>query len=322
MADPIRKQPQWQSKKISKALKGAPLALLAAAILAAALLTVRPVRPQQISTNRLSLGPQAKVQSGMSLGINAPSEYDFHSRIEIENLRKAFANQHPELLLYQYTPMPAIFSQVEDGKPWVGLEGELFYGEGNRIIDGLSEESRFINNPFMLACASMVLDGYQYESNKFPSKEDFALSGLPLECAPSQAAIYPRESREEITYNVTNFMLASAKIVDLPKQLGSAPFDVVAYNARDFGFNYIAVSPRYSRNINKTSDRPIEIIQYIHCGGSCGYNGGCNNMSPYTEGLHALTLKGLPAQACVYLWRARPTSVDQTPDFMVTLNFI
>lgn len=322
MADLIRKQSQWQPKKFFKALKGAPLALLSAALLAMALLTVTPVRTQQISSNRLSLGPLAKVQSGISLGINAPSEYDFHSRAEIENLRRAFANQHPELLMYQYTPMPAIFSQIEDGKPWWGLDGQLFFDSGNRSIDGLSEESRFINNPFMLVCANMVLDGYQYESSKFPSKEDFALSGLPLGCAPIQAAIYPRESREEITYNVTNFMLASAKIVDLPKQLGSAPFDVVAYNARDFGFNYIAVSPRYSRNINKTSERPIEITQYIHCGGSCGYSGGCNNMSPYIEGLHTLSLKGLPAQACVYLWRARPTSVDQAPDFMVTLNFI
>jgi len=168
----------------------------------------------------------------------------------------------------------------------------------------------------------MVIDGYQYDNNKYPNKEDLATAGLPLECAPSQAVIYPREQKEEITYNVTNFMRASARIVDFPKQLGNAPFDVVAYNARDFGFNYLAVSPKFSKNINKTSDRPIEIAQYIHCGNSCGYSGGCNNMSPYTEGLYDLSLKGLPAQACVYLWRARPTSVDQVPDFMVTLNFI
>lgn len=286
-----------------------------------AVLIVKPGKTQQISSNRLSLGPQAKVQSPLSLAINPPSEYDFQSRIEIENLRKSFANQHTELLLYQYTPMPAIFSQIEDGKPWWGLDGQVFFDTGSRSIDGLSEESRFINNPFMLACANMVLSGYHYET-KFASKEDLALSGLPLECAPSQAVIYPRESREEITYNVTSFLQSSAKIVDLPNQLGNAPFDVVAYNARDFGFNYLAISPRYSQNINRTSDRPIEIAQYIHCGGSCGYNGGCNNMSPYIEGLHQLSLKALPAQAFVYLWRARPTSVNQAPDFLVQLNFI
>ena len=82
-----------------------------------AVLIVKPGKTQQISSNRLSLGPQAKVQSPLSLAINPPSEYDFQSRIEIENQRKSFANQHTELLLYQYTPMPAIFSQIEDGKP-------------------------------------------------------------------------------------------------------------------------------------------------------------------------------------------------------------
>jgi hypothetical protein len=315
MADLIRKQ----THKRRKALKYGILAVLAALFFFA---TIKLGKTQQISSNRLSLGAQAKVQSAFNLDINHPSEYDFLSRVDIENLRKSFANQHPELLLYQYTPMPAIFSQIEDGKPWWGLDGQVFYDSGSKSIDGLSEESRFINNPFMLVCANMLLSGYHYDASKFPSKEDFALSGLPLECAPSQAVVYPRESREDITYNVTSFLQASAKIVELPLQLGSAPFDLVAYNARDFGFNYIAVSPRYSQNINKTSDRPIEIAQYIHCGGSCGCNGGCNNMSPYIDGLHSLSLKALPAHAYVYLWRARPTSVDQSPDFMVHLNFI
>lgn len=303
-----------------KAISCGIFAVLAAVIFA--LIIIKPGKTQQVSSNRLSLGEQAKVQSAFNLNINPPSEYDFHSRLEIENLRKSFANQHPELLLYQYTPMPAIFNQIEDGKPWWGLDGQVFYDSGSRSIDGLSEESRFINNPFMLVCANMLLSGYEYESSKFPSKEDFALSGLPLECPPSQAVIYPRESREVISYNVTNFIQTSAKILDLPLQLGNAPFDVVAYNARDFGFNYLAVSPRYSQNVNRTSDRPIEIVQYIHCGGSCGYNGGCNNMSPYIEGLHSLSLKALPAQAFIHLWRARPSSVDQAPDFIVQLNFI
>jgi len=277
---------------------------------------------QQNSSNRLSLGSQAKVQSFVNLAINPASEYDFHSRMEIENLRRNYVAQHNELLLYQYMPMQAIFGLIENGKPWWGLEGQLFYDSGARSIDGLSEESRFINNPFLLVCANMVIDGYLFDNSKYTNKEDLAASALPLECSPSQAIFYPKESREEITYNVTNFMRASAKIVDFPKQLGNAPFDVVAYNARDFGFNYLALSTKFSRNINKTSDRAIEISQYIHCGGSCGYSGGCNNMSPYIEGLHGLTLKAIPAQAVVYLWRSRPSSVDQVPDFMVTLNFI
>lgn len=295
-----------------------------AVMLSSAIVFISPplASPQQVSSNRLSLGPSAKVQSFVNLAINPPTEFDFKSRSEIENWRRTCVYQHSELLLYQYTPMQAIFSQIEDNKPWWGLNGQFFYDSGSRSIDGLSEESRFINNPFMLVCANMVITGYLFENSKYPTKEDLANTPIPLECAASQAVIYPRESRQEITYNVSNYLRACAKIVDLPKQLGNAPFDLVAYNARDFGFNYIAVSPRYSRNINKVSERPIEIIQYIHCGNSCGYNGGCNNMSPGIEALDGLTLKGVPAQACVYLWRNRPSSVEQTPDFIVTINFI
>lgn len=297
--------------------------LLAIALLAAlALIVPQTAAPQQVSSNRLSLGPQAKVQSFVNLAINPPTEFDFKSRSEIENWRRNCAYQHSELLLYQYTPMQAIFGQIEDNKPWWGLDGQFFYDSGNRSIDGLSEESRYVNNPYMLVCANMVITGYLFENSKYPTKEDLANSQIPLECAPSQAVIYPRESRQEITYSVSNYLRACARIVDLPKQLGNAPFNLVAYNARDFGFNYIAVSPRYSRNINKTSDRPIEITQYFHCGNSCGYPGGCNNMSPGIDGLDGLTLQGVPAQACVYLWRNRPSSVEQQPDFMVTIKFI
>lgn len=275
------------------------------------------------ANNSLAVGSQAKIQA-VNLAINAPTKIDFKSRKEIESLRREFVFQHPELLLYRYEPYSKIFGQIVDGKPWWGLNGQLFYDSGNQSIEGLSEETRFINNPYLLVAANMVLDGYTFSTDRYASKADLARTALPLDCEPAQIYFYPPQAREDITYNVSNFLKESARYVDLPKQLSSAKFDLVAYNARDFGYNFLAVSPQYSRNISRTHATPVPINQFIHCGNSCGYPGGCNNMSPYSKELFDLTLGALPAQAVIYLWKKKPQAPSQLqrPDFMVILNFI
>ena len=278
-------------------------------------------REESNQSNRLAVGALAKTQA-FNLPINAPTELDFKTKAEIENWRRSCVYQHPELLVYQYQPDKRIFGQIVDGKPWWGLNGQLFFDSGNRSIDGLSEETRFINNPFLLVAANMVLEGYSYSPDRYRSREQLATSALPLDCSPSQVSFYPLQAREDITYNVSKFLLDSARIVELPKQLSSAQFDLVAYNARDFGYNYLAVSPQQSRYISKVHTAPIAINQFIHCGNCCGYPGGCNNMSPFSADLFELTLGALPAQAVIYLWKEKPASINSKADFTVVLNFI
>jgi len=100
-------------------------------------------------------------------------------------------------------------------------------------------------------------------------------------------------------------------------------FGLVAYNARDFGFQYMYVNLSKSIdivNINGCSG-PVLIKQLIHCGNSSKYPGGCNNMSPAISEIDHLAITNLPARACVSLWKNEPSSVSDKADFTFYIDF-
>ncbi|MBS2005874.1 MAG: hypothetical protein JST01_02460 [Cyanobacteria bacterium SZAS TMP-1] len=277
-------------------------------------------RAQTYSSNRLAVGNQAKAAT-VNLNINPPTDLNFKTRAEIIELRRRYMYEHPELLSYQYVPTGSIFDGIEDGKPWCGLEGDMLYGPGEKSILGAAEESRFLNNPFVLVAANINVSRYSFNDNKYSDMDDFAhRSFIPFYLLPSSAVIHPQQSREILTYKVSEWLAALERGMETKFKLEEAPFDLVAYNARDLGYNFIQVDSAYSKGLNKTGSSPVEISQFIHCGGSCGYPGGCNNMSPYIKDLHDFNLTSLPAQAVVYLWRQKP-GTKQPADFMVVINF-
>lgn len=273
----------------------------------------------QQSQNRLAVGADAKVAGPMYLNYNAPSALNFLSKEAVFNQRINAAAQHTELLYYRYSPSANVFDQIEDGKSWWGMRGQLFWGSGERSIEGDAEESRFINNPFMLVQANMVFERLSFAQSLFKSKEDLASTNLPLDCAPQSAVFNARDRRLEINYDVTRFVEQTMQITKAKQDLSRLQFDLVAYNARDMGYNWIGLSRAYSVNIDKYF-APIAIDQFIHCGGSSGYPGGSNNMSPFNDKLFNLSLKALPARACIHLWRNPPRG-EENPDFQVLLNF-
>ncbi|MBU1853273.1 MAG: hypothetical protein KJ957_04450 [Candidatus Omnitrophica bacterium] len=59
----------------------------------------------------------------------------------------------------------------------------------------------------------------------------------------------------------------------------------------------------------------------IHCGGSCGYPGGCNNVSPEALDFR-VKVNELPANIHVKLWRNEPENVNQKPDMLFMLDLI
>jgi hypothetical protein len=94
-------------------------------------------------------------------------------------------------------------------------------------------------------------------------------------------------------------------------------FNLVAYNARDLGYSYIWLDEKHStriENVNHPKPEPVAITQMFHCGGTCGYAGGCNNMSPMIPAIDRIKYTGLPARAAVRLWRQKPTTVEAAPD--------
>jgi hypothetical protein len=97
----------------------------------------------------------------------------------------------------------------------------------------------------------------------------------------------------------------------------------ILYNARDFGFGFFALDAERSAGVRMETSfmKPRGMNQFIHCGGSCGDAGGCNNMSPF-DTRNYFQVTELPAKAVLKLWRKLPADVFARPDltFIVEMN--
>jgi hypothetical protein len=236
-------------------------------------------------------------------------------------VRAASVAQFPNLLAKPYSPQPEVFNLIEDNKPWWGMRGEAIWGEGQRSIEGLSEESRFILNPFLLVAAN-AWTFTMWKPDK-TTTEDLDNPKFPYNWLPSAIRLWPAKSMGEVVYPVSVFNDQMYEFRDKLKDQKIVPkFALVAYNARDFGYNWLWVNPKESSNIDclHKMDEPVHIRQMIHCGGSCGYPGGCNNMSPSMPIIDEIAYGALPAKAYVELWKEKPSDVSQQPDMVFVIN--
>jgi hypothetical protein len=270
------------------------------------------------SDNVLATGDRAQDSEPKEIVINPPQELNFKTREEILNLRFQILESSPALLSGPYSAKPEIFSQVVDGKPWWGLRGTFVWGKGQKSIEGAAEESRFILNPLLLVGANP--NSAQIWKTDQLGERDFADPEFPYCWLPKSLKWYPKESLAQVTYDVSSY---NKKLSDYKDKLSVAPdavnrFGLIAYNARDFGYNWISLD--LDKSINITADKPekepVLIKQMIHCGGSCGFNGGCNNMSPAMPEIDYFRFKGLPARARILLWHDKPQSVNDRPDLI------
>jgi hypothetical protein len=263
--------------------------------------------PASKNLNQLAIGDIGKVES-VNLQIQSPIELDSMTKEQVLQLRRDEVYRYPEIVYSGYQPYEAIFDQIVDGLPWWGIPGQFYYGQGEQSIIGPSEESRFILNPYLLVAAEPC---GMWDKNQI--SEALALQpNFPLYCPPTDLIWQPENSFAEVTYNAGCIA-----------QRNYACFNLIAYNARDLNLGYLYVSYENSLNISKTSKplEPYQIPQYIHQGDSCGYPGGCNNMSPITPEIDALSVLRLPAKAEIWLWKDKPSSLEVTADMVFVIHF-
>jgi hypothetical protein len=257
--------------------------------------------------NQLAIGENAKV-SLVNLQIQPPLEFDSMTKEQILERRRSEVYRYPEIVYSGYDPYESIFGQIVDGLPWWGVAGQFYYGQGEQSIVGPSEESRFILNPYLLVSAEPC---GMWDKNQVP--ESMILQpGFPFYCSPQDLIWQPEESYAEVTYDAACVL-----------QRNYGCFNLIAYNARDLNLGYLYVSYENSQNITKTNrpSEPYAIPQYIHQGNSCGYPGGCNNMSPITPEIDALSVVTVPARLEIWLWRDKPASLDVPPDLEFVIHF-
>ncbi len=281
----------------------------------------------QPNWNKLAIGGKA-TSPPVEISINPAIELDFKSKGEVLDLRREVVTHYPELISGKYRPSDAVFGQIVDGLPWWGMAGQFYHGRGEKSIEGAAEESRFIMNPFLLVAAdfygaSLASDGtYGWDSAKI-TEPALAHPNFPFTCGPYSLRWWPGEARAEAVYNVSLCMVEVSYWTIQPFTLIQSHFDLVAYNARDMNLNYIYVSYNDSSNIFKPEPpgSPTAIRHFIHQGGSCGYPGGCNNMSPPTPETDGLRLIRLPARVVIWLWEFKPRSLEHPADMTFVIRF-
>ncbi len=264
------------------------------------------------NSNTLLLGDAARLRGEYNIPINPMGELDFMTKKEVYDLRKGSVLQHKDLIKEGYEPSGAVFGAIEDKKPWWGIYGIYGLGRGQRSIEGPSEESRFLLNPYLLVG---LCEQYAYTTGVAPN--DYP----PVYPKPMSIAWYADRSLEIITYDVhDHFSFVNGIHTDRGPQY---KLDLIAYNARDLRFNYLYVDTGKLDGIIWANREPkaVAIAQYIHCGGSCGYEGGCNNMSPFQAEL-VIELTALPAKAYIRLWRENPKTVDGPSDMDVIIYML
>ena len=274
-----------------------------------------------LAYNELLLGSDSRVSDYVDIPVNPVSELDYKSKAEILQTRSRLAERECKLLKYRYQPSDVVFGQIVSSKPWWGIAGGAIFGSGDKSILGDSEESRFINNPLLLVGASPWSNEI-WDQNKLSEKE-LSDSEFPFLWLPSIIRIFPAKKIMQIAYDVSRF---NKKLKDYDRFLADREpideFGLVAYNARDFGYNYLYVPIEESKNIINTKGvkTPVKIEQYIHLGNSSGYPGGCNNMSPAQDELDHFQLKDLPARVKIKLWKSNPGTPSKDADMTVFIE--
>lgn len=243
-----------------------------------------------------------------NIRLNDMTKLNFLKKSDILDLRNKYVNEYPELLTGAYKPSEAIFGQIEDGKPWWGILGISYYGPGQNSIEGPAKDSRYIFNPFLLVALS---EPGAHIVN------DPSLAPIPI-CPKPISLVWEGRSKAVATYEAGEFLRLQFKY--RYPDAGKNEFDLIAYNARDFGFNYLYIDKNRSHNVPPDNNQgPVQIQQMLHCGGSCGYPGGCNNMSPYQADLR-VRISSLPATLYIKLWRDKPAGTDADADMIFIIE--
>ena len=255
-----------------------------------------------IVDEKRELAPDAR-----DIQVNRPTALSGKSKSEIYNLRKAYV-KNSIFARTGYEPSEAVFGGIESGKPWISADVCVDPSIGLQRITGPSEEARFINNPTILVALE-----YPY----------IVRYTDPDICASDRSEMIPQRityspSKKEITVTYYN----------LPFTTNNNPsfYMFNGVNARDLGYKYAYVDNSKSTykvnfvNSDNISTGVKEFQNFIHLGGSCGHDGGCNNGSPRQPFLefksNETSYSAKNREIYIKLWKSMPNSPASMPDIV------
>lgn len=246
----------------------------------------------------------------IDIRINPLSSLSYKTKNFVYDLRKKYVSTsifaHPD-----YEPSEEIFGGIESGKPWIANNACVHTRGGSSYVDGLSEESRFIDNPAMLVAIEFPFN--------YPEDENDNSSW----CKNDVETMLPKK----ITYNgLKKEISVTYERLPFVTNGNHAFYTFNGLNARDLGYKYAYVDkkqstyePEFTESDN-ISNTVIEFRNYIHVGGSCKHSQGCNNGSPrqsYLEFKENLS-GNIDKESEIYikLWKEMPSSPSAKPDIV------
>lgn len=272
--------------------------------------------------NYLAIGDKAAVVGSLRIPVAETMEFDGLSRERILVLRKLEVLKQSDLIHGDYSPSTDIFGGIIDGRPWWGLAGRFYFGSGEKSIAGPSTHSHGILNPYLLVIADFWHKCELRWDLAKVTPERAITPDFPYLPRISSLVWRPSKSRAEVVYEFSEFVALRSPLLDPKTPFKNPRVDLIVYNARDFGLEYVHVAIDKSKNI-KQEDGPYQafrIPQYFHLGRSCGLPGGANNLSPRFPAVEDISLESYPVRIVVHLWRNKPVSVKETPDFLFIIT--
>ena len=226
------------------------------------------------------------------------------SKADVFKLRKEAVAASP-FAREDYEPSEEVFGQIVSGKPWIAATA-CSDSKTQFSTQGLSEESRFINNPTALVAIEMPVIFFGKKS--WCTRDDV------------------NTIMQQVTYDSLNREI-TITYLDLPIKDNSRAFYAFnGINARDLGYPYMYVDmSRSSYKLsfvdknNNASTQVAQLQNYIHVGPSCKVRGGCNNGSPRQTMLEFYADPVSSTQdreIYVKLWKERPASVEDEADMV------
>ena len=207
----------------------------------------------------------------------------------------------------EYSPSEEVFGQIESDKLWKSMKTEFCIYE-NQIhdTDGLSEESRFVNNPVLLLSPVPFAGLYRKPENEYICNSE-AVNFIPYEI------LYNREENHIYVYYPSEYFFTELKHLTL-----------TGINARDLGYKYVSLISAQNIEMEMPTlwKDAYELQDFIHVGGSCGHEGGCNNGSPWQKDLDFFIINGDYSRMDFALWKDKPSKPRKdVPDILYTIIF-
>lgn len=253
-------------------------------------------------TNEITAEP---LNDSRELEINDLIDFNNKSKNEIFEIRKKFVKKSI-FNSKNYKPSEEVFGGIQDYKPWIGINSTSCGWSNSAPQFGLSEESRFINNPNALIMLNMP-----WKTTKARTCEKNAYL-LP-------ASIEYIKSRNTI---IVKYKMKQFRDGIYQKYYYEKHFMLDAINARDLGYNWGYAHESKGVTFYKPSilNEAYQFRDFIHLGGSCGVEGGCNNGSPYQQELNFAIIKH-NAYVKLYLWKNAPNNKKNKADINYELHF-